>query len=198
MVSSSRSWRRSSRASHCGRGWSRSPGCRTACGSPRRPRPAGRAARRHHARPRRSRAATARASRRPAVPRRHIRRPLRALGDEDRVRGPIWPGDIVADVVDQQHALANVAVGEADPAREARLPVDGHPDYTLFCQLRIGETEEMLVRRGIDACDLVGHRRLLRPPNAPRFRSLAIKPTRRLHRRAPLARGARNPWGRAG
>ena len=44
---------------------------------------------------------------------------LDTFGDEDRVARPIGIGDVVADVVEQQHALANVAVGQADPARES-------------------------------------------------------------------------------
>ena len=102
--------------------------------------------------------------------------PFHTFGDEDRVACAIGVGDVVADVVEQQHSFADVAVGEADPARKARLLRDGHPDDAMLGQLLVGEAEEVPVRRGIEAFDSVHHGGVVRAASDPCVRQLAVKP----------------------
>jgi hypothetical protein len=64
-------------------------------------------------------------------------RVLLRLGDENRVRRAIGIGDVVADMVEQQHCFADCSVGQADAAREA-LARDRHPDDPAFAELLVG------------------------------------------------------------
>ena len=59
-----------------------------------------------------------------------------ALGDEDRMTGAIGIGDVVADVVEQQHLLADLAVGQADPTRKGRAG-HRHSYHALLRQLLV-------------------------------------------------------------
>ena len=67
-------------------------------------------------------------------------------------------------------------------------------------ELLVGQSEERLVRRRIKACDSVGHAIAFVPAAPTRLASAGLRSNRKqaLHRRAPLARGRANPWGRAG
>lgn len=99
---------------------------------------------------------------------------LRSLGDEDRMGRSIGIGDVVADMIEQQHALADLPVGQADTTREGGFG-DGHPDDAAFGKLVIRKSEERLVRRRIQPCDSVGHESGLMARSVSRFRSLAVK-----------------------
>ena len=66
-----------------------------------------------------------------------------AFGDEDRMARAIGIGDVVADVIDSKHALADRAVGQADAAREGRVG-DGHPHASARRELVVRQAEERL------------------------------------------------------
>src|SRR6185437_4207378 len=100
---------------------------------------------------------------------------LRAFADEDRVARPIGVRDIVADVIQQEHALADLAVGEADSAGKAWLLGDGHANDASLRELCIAESVEMPIRRGVDASDSVSHAPYLGLADEACFRQLALK-----------------------
>jgi F-type H+-transporting ATPase subunit delta len=127
-----------------------------------------------------------------------LRRVRSAFGDEDRVACAIRPRDVVTDVVEQQHALANVPVCEADPTRKARLFHNGHSDNASPGKFAIGKTEEVPVGRGIDAGDSVCHDGALDRRHGTRFRELAVKQKLAVASPQTPCYGPRNPWGRAG
>src|SRR6185503_8439832 len=83
--------------------------------------------------------------------------------------------DVVADMVEQQNALADIAIGEAHAAGEARFLVHNHADHPPLGELVVGKPKERLVGRRIQPCDSVGHEEAISPANISRFLRLAIK-----------------------
>src|SRR6185369_4662270 len=114
---------------------------------------------------------------------------FRAFRDEDRMTCAVRIGYVVADMIDQQHALADVAVGQADAAWEARLLGHGHPNDAALSQLVVRQAEQRTIRLGVQSNDAVGHSSApdflrfeygIRSANISRVRKLALKPGREI------------------
>ena len=163
MVSSSRFSPQSSRASHCGRGWSRSPGRSNSSrisgvGFARHGPAARRASMPSLSKPRSDERAGLRT---PAGPGRRNSAGLLApsrdedrIGSRDRALSTSW-----LTWLKQDHLLAHARVVQADPAGKARLVCDGHLRALRCGQLVVGKLKQRLEGRRIQPCDSIGHER---------------------------------------
>ena len=98
----------------------------------------------------------------------------RAFGDEDGVASTIRVRDIMADVVHQKHALANVAVREADAAGKLGFS-QRSSERRRVSQAPRPKGRKRAIWCGVEPCDLVSHGAVVQPANISRFLCLAIK-----------------------